>query len=552
MNAMKSKFRCLAYSYAVLVLAVISTVAQAENGDPLVASSKVAVVDTESGKMQGFIHRGIYTYRGIPYASADRFMPPQKPAKWDGIRTALTYSYISPQVFSDKIDDVAEFLTPHRYGIPNDHCQNLNIWTPGINDGKKRPVMVWFHGGGFVNGSSIEQVAYDGENLSRKGDVVVVTVNHRLNVVGFLDLSAYGDKYKYSGNLGIMDLVASLEWIRDNIANFGGDPSNVTIFGQSGGGGKVITLLGTPAAKGLFQKAIVESGAAQHMGMTLPESTLTRRVAELTLKNLGLNPSQVDQLQTIPYSQLSDAGNKALKQVGEEAGQKGLFGMPSLMWSPVVDGDYIPDQPFASTAPSISKDIPILVGTTLNEFPLASFDPKARGSENWSFDQVKAYLTDKYGAKADAVIAAYRKAYPDMKPNEWIYVDSFFRPGALRLAEIKEAQKGALVYVYLFSWLSPVLDGRNRATHCMEIPFVFNNIDITEQVTGGGKQAVALADKVSQAWIDFARSGNPNTKGLPAWPAYTDANGATMILDNTSVVRNHHDQDLMSLISPQN
>jgi para-nitrobenzyl esterase len=195
---------------------------QSKNSDPMVASAKLAIVDTVSGKLQGFIHNGTYTYRGIPYAKAERFMPPAKVPKWEGVRTALTYGHISPQVVSNTIDDVSEFAGPHRYWLQDDDCQNLNFWTPAINDGKKRPVMVWFHGGGFSNGSSIEMAAYDGENLSKRGDVIVVTVNHRLNVVGFLDLSAYGDKYKYSDNLGIMDLVATLEWVRDNIANFGG------------------------------------------------------------------------------------------------------------------------------------------------------------------------------------------------------------------------------------------------------------------------------------------------------------------------------------------
>ncbi len=524
---------------------------EAPQADPLIASSKVAIVDTESGKVQGFIHHGIYTYRGIPFAKADRFTPPAKVPKWEGVRTALTYSYVSPQVNSDRIDDVGEFMTPHRYGIPKDDCQNLNLWTPGINDGKTRPVMVWFHGGGFTNGSSIEQVAYDGESLSRKGDVVVVTVNHRLNIVGFLDLSAYGAKYKYSGNLGIMDLVASLDWVKNNIANFGGDPGNVTIFGQSGGGGKVTTLMGTPAAKGLFHRGIIESGSIIQMGMTLPESKTTRRIAEVVLQNLGLDASKVDQLQSMPYAQLNEAGNKALQKVGEEQGVKGLFGRMGLMWAPVMDGDYIPAQPFGSSAPSLSKDVAVMLGSTLTEFPAAMMDPKMKGCETWSLDQVKAHFKEQYGNNADALAAAYQKAYPDLKPSDWLFVDSMFRPGAIQTAQMKADQNGAPVYMYLFAWQSPVMDGRNRANHCMEIPFAFNNIDITEQVHGGSKEARILADRVSQAWINFARTGNPNHQGLPDWPAYTRAGGAAMIFDNTCVVRNHHDKDLMSILVPE-
>ena len=524
----------------------------AENSKPqalLMAGAGVAVVDTNSGKLQGFIHHGIYTYRGIPYAKAERFMPPHKMPKWEGVRTALTYGYISPMAPQETIDDVGEFLTPHRYGISNDDCQNLNVWTPGINDGMKRPVMVWLHGGGFTNGSSIEQVAYDGENLSRKGDVVVVTVNHRLNIVGFLDLSAYGDKYKNSGNLGIMDLVSALEWVRDNIANFGGDPNNVTIFGQSGGGGKVSTLMATPAAKGLFHKAVIESGAVRNMGMTLADSKRTRRIAEVVLHHLGLDVSQVDKLQTIPYADLNAAGKKALKQVSDEMGIKGLLGL-GLMWSPMVDGEYIPVQPFANAAPEISKDIPLLIGSTLTEFPAAEFNPRTRNLKNWSMDELMAYLKETNGDKAEAIAAAYQKAYPTMSYKDWLYVDSMFRPGTIHTAQLKADQNGAPVYAYLFTWHSPVMDGRARANHCMEIPFVFNNIEITEQVTGGGPEAYALADAVSQAWINFARTGNPNNKGLPNWPAYTRQNGSTMLLDSRSEVRDHHDEELMQLLLP--
>ncbi len=524
--------------------------AQVKPADPLVASANIAVVATDAGKIQGFVHRGIYTYRGVPYAKAARFSPPGKVDKWEGVRTALTYGYISPQVQMEKINDVLEFIGPHRYWIPDDDCQNLNVWTPAINDGKRRPVMVWFHGGGFTNGSSIEQPAYDGENLSRKGDVVVVTVNHRLNVVGFLDLSAYGEKYKYTANLGIMDLVAALQWVRSNIANFGGDPSNVTIFGQSGGGGKVSTLMATPAAKGLFHKAIIESGSIRRMGMTLMEPKTSRRIAELTIQNLGLQQSQVEQLQTLPYRQLYEASQKALAKVAEETHASGLFG-PGIMWAPVADGDYIPTQPFGSSAPAQSKDIPLMIGSTLNEFPVAEFNPRTRGAKDWTLEQTNAYLEEKYGDKAQAVAAAFQKTYPDMKYNEWLYLDTIFRPGAVATANMKADQHGAPVYMYLFTWKSPVMDGWARSVHCMEIPFAFNNIENSEQVHGGGPVAKAMADKVSQAWINFARYGNPSHRGLPKWPSYTRENGATMILDNVSTIRNHHDDELMSLLAPE-
>ena len=546
---MKSNRTILCWLMATVVLLFVAQ-AYAQPADPLIAKPGVAVADTESGKVEGFIHRGIYTYRGIPYAHAARFMPPEKVAKWDGVRTTLTYGFVCEQVLPDHIDDKLEFVGPHRYWLMSEDCQNLNIWTPAINDGKKRPVMVWFHGGGFTNGSSIEQPAYDGENLSRKGDVVLVTVNHRLNVLGFLDLSAYGSKYQYSANVGIMDLVAALEWIKANIANFGGDPSNVTIFGQSGGGGKVTTLMATPAAKGLFQKAIVESGAVRH-GMSSPDPKVTKHVAELTLKHLGLEASQVDQLANLPYAQLNAAADKALKTAGEEMGNKGLFG-PALMWAPVADGDYIPAQPFGTAAPAQSKDVPLMIGSTLNEFPVIEFNPKTHGAKNWSYEQVAAYLKEKYGdKKADEVIAAYKSAYPNMKYNEWLYIDTMFRPGSLRTAQLKADQQGAPVYLYLFTWASPVMDGYIGSSHCMEIPFAFYNMENSVQVTGGGKDAYELADRVSQAWINFARSGDPNNPGLPKWPAYTRQDGSTMILNNPGEVRNHFDDQLMWLIAPE-
>jgi len=536
-----------------LVLAALLSAAAAHAGpppaDPLIASHGIAVVATESGTLQGFIHRGIYTYRGVPYARAGRFQPPAKVPGWNGIRTALSYGYICPQVQAATLNELGEFFVPHRYWVSNDDCQNLNIWTPSISDGRRRPVMVWFHGGGFTNGSAIEQVAYDGENLSRRGDVVVVTVNHRLNVTGFLDLSAYGDRYKESGNLGIMDLVAALQWVQANIAHFGGDAANVTVFGQSGGGGKVTTLMATPAARGLFHKAIIESGSLRGMGMTLAEPGTSRRVAELTLKNLGLDATQVDQLESMPFDQLNAAATRALKTAGEELGTKGLFG-GGLQWSPVADGDYIPTQPFGSAAPAQSRDVALMVGTTLNEFPLADFNPRTRGSRDWSFEQLQSYLRETYGSRAEAVMAAYRASYPDMKASDWLAVDTLFRPGAIATADMKADQRGAPVYLYLFTWQSPVMDGWARSGHCAEIPFVFDNVALTEQANGGGKAAYAMAGKVSQAWINFARTGNPDNPALPHWPAHTRENGATMILDNTSVVRNHHDATLMSLLAP--
>ena len=510
-------------------------------GDPVMAGKNVAIVQTESGNVRGYIHHSIYTYKGIPYAHADRFMAPVKPRPWSSVRSSLTYGPVCPMDPTSTVNDEFEFPFQHNWGYYNENCQSLNVWTPGIKDQKKRPVMVWFHGGGFTTGSYVELPSYDGENLSRKAGLVVVSVNHRLNVLGFLDLSAYGEKYRNSANAGLMDLVAALQWVKQNIAQFGGDPDNVTIFGQSGGGGKVTSLMNAPSAKGLFQKAIVQSGSYL-TGFT--ESSVARRIAAGILDELHLQPSQVDSLQTIPYERLNNAAKKAMGKVTAALRAEGKnvpgFG---LMWGPNLDNSFLPYQPDAPEAIALSKNIPLLVGSTKNEFT-----PFIPGSRDMTMDAARTSLQKKYGEKADAYMAAVLKAYPETtKPSDYIDIDNIFRPGAIRQANQKAIPGAASVYMYLFTWQSPVLDGAFKAMHCMEIPFVFDNISRCEEMTGGGKDAYALADKMSSAWANFARTGNPNAKGLPSWPAYTAENGAVMIFDNKCQVKTFPDKDLMSI-----
>ena len=528
--------------FAVYFLPVVSF---SQSDDAIVAGKNIAIAETESGKVKGYVHKGIYTYKGIPYAQADRFMPPSKPASWNNVRSSLTYGPVCPIDPTTSVIDEFEFPFNHDWGFHNEHCQSLNIWTPNIADGKKRAVMVWLHGGGFAAGSSIELPSYDGENLSRKGDVVVVSVNHRLNVLGFLDLSAYGEKYKSSANVGMLDLVAALQWVKQNIAKFGGDPDNITIFGQSGGGGKVVTLMNAPSAKGLFQKAIVESGSYL-TGFT--EKSVSQRVAAALLEELGLQSSQIDSLQKIPYDKLSAASRKALMKVQEALKKEGKpvpgFG---LGWQPVLDGSFLPYQPTDAAAIELSKNIPLLVGSTKNEFT-----PFVPGTRDISMDSATSILKKKFGDKTDAYIAAVKKAYPNTtKPSDYTDIDVVFRPGVVKHANLKASPGAAPVYVYLFTWQSPVNDGIYKSMHCMELPFVFNNIDHCEQMTGGGKQAYALAEKMSSSWINFAKTGNPNTKGLPQWPVYTAAQGATMIFDNQCSVMNNPDGDLLSIAAPK-
>ena len=525
----------------LLTLSSLPVYTFSQAGAPtIVASKNFAVVQTESGKVRGYTHNGIFTYKGIPYAQAERFMPPSKPKPWENVRSSMTYGPVCPTTPTTKTFDEFEFPFQHDLGYRNEDCMSLNIWTRKINDGKKRPVMVWLHGGGFTAGSSIELPSYDGENLAKKGDVVVVSINHRLNVLGFLDMSAYGQKYKYSANVGLLDIVAALKWVKQNIAAFGGDPDNVTIFGQSGGGGKVTCMLDAPSAKGLFNKAIVESGSYVNEFM---DTSVSKKITSALLQELNLDPSQADSLQKIPYDVLNEAGEKALRKVQKELKDAGKpipgFG---LGWGPVLDGNFLPYQPNSAEAAALGKNVPLLVGSTKNEF--TPFNP---ATSDITMEQAKSILEKKYGDKTADYMAAVRAAYPNtVKPSDFTDIDFVMRPGVIHQANMKSSVPGAApVYVYLFTWQSPVNDGLYKAMHCMDIAFEFDNIQRCQEMTGGGKEAYALADKMSQAWINFAATGNPNAQGLPKWPAYTAANGYTMIFDVKCEARQHPTKALM-------
>ncbi len=535
---MKTHFLTSICFAALLAASCCSNPQTAATGE-IQASSDAAVTAVEQGKVAGYLEDGIFTFKGIPYAKAERFMPPTAPDSWEGVRSSRAYGPTAPQgkrmgwysdeqAFSFNWDD----------GFPDENCLRVNIWTQGLNDGRKRPVMVWLHGGGYAAGSGQELPSYDGANLARKGDVVVVSLNHRLNVLGFLDLSANGEKYAESGNAGLLDLVAALEWVNKNIAAFGGDASNVTIFGQSGGGGKVSTLLATPSAAGLFHKAIVQSGSM----LRTMEKRWSQAIAAETMKNLGV--TDADDLKTVPYEQLLAAGEKAIKDVRTEADKEGvasfIFG-----WAPTVDGNVLPAQPFDPAAPEQSKDIPVMIGTTIHEFSASTYVPMFR---NISQEDAEKYLQSKYGERTAEFLEIFAKTYPDYQPKDLIDTDFTFRPSAVGQADIKAAQNGAEVYTYMFAWESPVMDGILRSTHCMEIPFVFNNAVRHASMTGGGAEAVKLADLMSGAWINFARTGNPNAEGLPQWPAYNPEEGAMMYFDNECEIKYNHDKELIDFI----
>ena len=529
------------FSIALAALATIGCcqkTGRKTEASELLTSEETTVVQIATGKVAGYIEQGIYTYKGIPYAKAERFMAPQPVDSWEGVRSSRAYGPTAPQeARKGWASDELGFSFAWNDGFPGEDCLRANVWTPGINDGKKRPVMVWLHGGGYATGSGQELPSYDGASLARKGDVVVVTVNHRLNVLGFLDLSSFGKEYAASGNAGLLDLVAALEWVRDNAAAFGGDASNVTIFGQSGGGGKVSTLLATPSAAGLFHKAIIQSGSM----LRTMEKQWSSKIGEAVVAELG----GIDAVLAAPYEQLLAAGTKAIAKVRPEAEANG-FASFIFGWAPTVDGNYLPAQPFEPQAPEQSKDIPVMLGTTIHEFSMSTYVPQLRTATK---EAAMEYLrATRFGDRTDEFVAIFEKTYPDYQPKDLFDTDITFRPGTIAQANVKVAQQGAPVYMYMFTWESPVMDGILRSTHCMEIPFVFNNADLHASMTGGGKEAVELADKMSQAWINFARTGDPNAEGLPQWPAYNPEEGAMMIFDNRCEVRYNHDKELMEFV----
>jgi para-nitrobenzyl esterase len=489
-----------------------------------------ATIETTAGKIRGTLRGGIHAFKGVPYgastAGANRFMAPQRPAKWTGVRDAFNFGHQSPQ--NMRFNAVLAPQADPAEGFDED-CLVLNVWTPGTGDGRKRPVMFWIHGGGFAQESGTWPWI-DGEALARRGDAVVITINHRLNIFGYLHLADLGgENYSASGNAGMLDLVAGLEWVRDNIAQFGGDPGNVMIFGESGGGAKTCTLLAMPAAKGLFHRAAIQSGAWLR-GMPRAEANQT---TETVLKELGISAANLQELQRLPVQKLLALKTGAL---GPLPPRRGALRMG---FSPVVDGKILPSHPFDPIASPVSADIPLLVGCTQYEATLFYLADDAVFSldEAAMRGRVAEMLDEPMASRA---IDVYKKANPGASPSDVFLLlasDRLARMDAIRLAERKHAQGKAPVYMYLFTWNSPALGGKLRSPHTVEIPFVFDNTAIPTVMTKA-PTAKALAEKTSEAWIAFARSGNPNHAGLPNWPAYTPSQRATMRFDDTCAVVN--------------
>jgi para-nitrobenzyl esterase len=510
----------------------------------VLAAKDIAVVATEYGSVAGYVRNGMFTFKGIPYADTTegvhRFVPPVKLKPWTGVRSSRQFGNVCPQgARTGWANDEEAFMFSWDDGVPSEDCLRLNIWSPAVNDGAKRPVMVWLHGGGYSAGSGQELLSYDGENLSRRGDVVVVSLNHRLNALGYLNLSQYGDRYASSANAGMLDIVAALEWVRDNIAAFGGDPRTVTIFGQSGGGGKVGALMAMPSAKGLFHRAIVESGSMLRAG----SQEKSQALADLIVAELGLNRASIDEIHTLPYQRIVLAGQKVVRaNAPMPAG-----GIPnfrrmadSLGFAPVVDGSILPAHPFDPQAPAVSANVPMIIGTTLNEFVTAINHPEY---EDMTPADLEKRVASLFGGQAPQVLAAFRQRTPTASPFDlWSHIGaSSVREAAIAQATAKAALGAAPAYLYWFTWQTPVLNGRPRAFHCSEIAFAFNNTDRCETMTGGGADARALAEIVSDAWIHFARSGNPNHPKMPHWTAFSAEQVPTMIFDNHTQLINNPD-----------
>ncbi len=500
------------------------------------------IVEIRNGKIRGALDQSVYSFKGIPYggptSGAGRFKPPVPAAPWTEVRDALSYGPSCPQPGGPVLNmtpEISAVFDRDETPPQNENCLYLNVWTAGLNDGGHRPVMVWIHGGAFFVGSGSGKL-YAGDALVRKGDVVVVTVNHRLGPLGYLHLGDLaGEEFAASGNVGMLDLILALEWVRDNIALFGGDPHNVTLFGESGGGAKISVLLAMPAAQGLFHKAVIQSGP----GLYMHDREAATATARQLLNRINLNPQRMAEIQQAPVERLLAAQAAAARRDG------------FFMLKPVVDGTLLPHRPFDPIAPAISAHIPLLIGTTKDEMNL--FLGKVPllgtfGGPRWP-GQIALEISSRAVLGPEAgprVLQTYRYTRPQAAPHEIfcaVVTDWAIRIGSIRIAERKAAAGSAPVYMYLFGWESPYLNGRLKSHHALEIPFVFNHINVTPSMTGRRPECYPLAEKMSAAWIAFARSGNPNHPDLPFWPAYTLKERATMLFNTDCRVQNDPDRE---------
>lgn len=514
-----------------------------EDEQVLFVGDNIAVANTQYGKVRGYILRGIHTFLGIPYGAdtsgENRFMPPKKPASWMDVKPAVWWGNSAPQIMEKRYaNEYASFVDHWNYDDVSEDCLKINVWTPAL-DNKKRPVIVWLHGGGFVNGNGIEQDGYHGENLSRLGDVVFCSLNHRLGALGFTNLAGVaGNKMAASGNVGMLDIVAALEWVRDNIANFGGDAGNVTIIGQSGGGAKVCTLTAMPSAKGLFHKAVALSGSS----LSGLSKDYSEKLGAMVLQEAGLSTNEVGKLQQIPWREYIDIANRAAAKMADEAKRLNLA---RGGFAPVADGNFLDAGTFYANNSHFSADVPMIISTTFNEQSPSRVDSSL---ENISLAEAKEKLKPRFAEKAGEIVDSYAKVFPDKKPIEiWSMILSN-RKGAIATADAKAKQK-APVYLAWFGFQPPLFDGRMRAFHCDDICFWFYNTDLMLTHTGGGARPRRLSEKMAKSFLNFVRTGNPNGGGLPNWSRYTSEKGETMILNDECVLKNDPDREARKALS---
>ncbi|MDQ1002995.1 para-nitrobenzyl esterase [Neobacillus niacini] len=474
------------------------------------------IVESTYGKLQGEKIDGVFAWKGIPYAKppigSRRFRAPERPDSWEGIRDATLFSPVAPQPQRE----IMEFFGNDISNMSED-CLYLNVWSKGA-DNKKRPVMVWIHGGAFVSGSGSSSW-YDGASFAAQGDVVVVTINYRLGILGFLHLGEIGgEEYATSGNCGIQDQVAALHWVQENIAAFGGDPNNVTIFGESAGAMSIGVLLGFPLAQGLFHKAILQSGAAANVH----SSAKATKIAGHLLAALQVEPANLSKLEELPVEQLIKASDL----------------VPSMSLGPVIDGILLPRHPEEAIADGSAKNVSILIGTNKDEYNIFSaFDPEWKNADEIrvtklfekTFGPLVPLISSYLGGNKPLSLELYNK----------LLTMSIFTYPAQKLTEL-QVKQGAPVWMYRFDWETPVFGGALKSTHALEIPFVFNTLNTpnTENFTGSSPERQLLANQMHQAWINFARRSNPNTENLPEWPMYNLNERSTMIFNLESTVEN--------------
>ena len=490
------------------------------------------VVATKAGRLHGCRVNGVYSFKGVPYAQARRFHLPEPAEPWTGVRDALAYGPGCPEM-TWSIRGRAEMDQPEvpgRIWSVSEDCQNLNVWTRSLEPGAKRPVMVWLHGGGFAGGASTHLYSYDGFELAERYDVVLVSVNHRLNMLGFFDLSEYGECYAHSANAGMADLVLALQWVRDNIALFGGDPDNVTILGQSGGGGKVCTLMQMPAADGLYHRAIIQSGVFRDHFMEQ-----RRGLTDAVVKALGLTRETIGRIETMDMETVAAA-------VRAEADRMGV-GMMQL-WGPTPEPGFYEGNPLAVGFRPETRRIPIIAGSCVAEFDdRVPAGDKAR----WTDEARMAQLVSAYGDRAGAAREAFEAAYPGL---DWCYAaiaDNMIRPATLELLARRAAEAEAPCYNYVFAFESR-LKGGKLLGHNSDLHFMFHNAGFMPAMCVPGVTG-PLQDAMAGAWTRFAETGDPNGPGLPAWEPCTPAGGECLKLGARISMEHGHDRELMALLA---